>query len=212
MDSLLVYGDSLSWGIVPGTRKRLEFEERWPGVMEIALRTSGEDVRVIEDCLNGRRTVWEDPYKPGRNGLLGLGQKMEIYSPLRLAIVLLGTNDFQFNHPFNNAWTVGQGIAAVVNEMRKAPIEPGMTAPPVLIVSPPVLKEVAGFPKFAGAAARCVGLAGVLEQVAREMGCAFFDAASVAQVSDVDGVHLEASQHKLLGEAMAREVAKLLAA
>jgi lysophospholipase L1-like esterase len=212
MNSLLVYGDSLSWGIVPGTRRRLEFEQRWPGVMEIALRAAGEDVRVIEDCLNGRRTVWEDPYKSGRNGLLGLGQKMEIYSPLRLAIVLLGTNDFQFNHPFNNAWTVGQGIVAVVNEMRKAPIEPGMTPPPVLIVSPPVLKEVAGFPKFAGAAARCVGLAGVLEQVAGELGCAFFDAASVAQVSDVDGVHLEASQHKLLGEAMAREVAKLLAA
>ncbi len=60
---VLVYGDSLSWGIVPGTRQRLA--ERWPLRLEAALRDRG--VRVIEDCLNGRRTVFEDPYKPGRD-------------------------------------------------------------------------------------------------------------------------------------------------
>ena len=30
-------------------------------------------VRVVEDCLNGRRTVLEDPFKAGRNGLEGAG-------------------------------------------------------------------------------------------------------------------------------------------
>jgi lysophospholipase L1-like esterase len=39
MLNVLVYGDSLSWGIVPGERRRLPFEERWPGVLE---RTGGE--------------------------------------------------------------------------------------------------------------------------------------------------------------------------
>ena len=34
MQQILVYGDSLSWGIVPNTRRRLPFAERWPGVME----------------------------------------------------------------------------------------------------------------------------------------------------------------------------------
>jgi uncharacterized membrane protein (DUF485 family) len=29
---ILVYGDSLTWGIVPGTRERLRFAARWPGV------------------------------------------------------------------------------------------------------------------------------------------------------------------------------------
>ncbi len=71
MQQILVYSDSLSWGIVPNTRKRLGFAERWPGVMEDHLIRAGRSVRVIEDCLNGRRTVWEDPFKPGRNGLAG---------------------------------------------------------------------------------------------------------------------------------------------
>ena len=34
MHHILVYGDSLSWGIIPNTRRRLSFAERWPGVME----------------------------------------------------------------------------------------------------------------------------------------------------------------------------------
>ena len=61
MQHILVYSDSASWGIIPLTRRRLPFEARWPGVMELALtRQTLRQVRVNEDCLNGRRTVWED--------------------------------------------------------------------------------------------------------------------------------------------------------
>lgn len=58
-------------------------------------------MRVIEDCLNGRRTVWDDPFKPGRNGLVGMEQRIEMHSPLALVILMLGTNDFQSMHPHN---------------------------------------------------------------------------------------------------------------
>lgn len=34
MQQVLVYADSLSWGIIPTTRQRLAFDARWPGVME----------------------------------------------------------------------------------------------------------------------------------------------------------------------------------
>ena len=137
MHHVLVYGDSLTWGIVPNTRKRLPFDERWPGVLENKLNELGRRVRLTEDCLNGRRTVWEDPFKPGRNGLAGLAQCIEMHSPLALVILMLGTNDFQFSHPYNNAWSAAQGIVALVNEIRKAPIEPGMPIPPILVICPP---------------------------------------------------------------------------
>lgn len=52
MIQILVYGDSLTWGIIPNTRRRLPFEARWPGVMEHDLVTAQRHVRVIEDCLN----------------------------------------------------------------------------------------------------------------------------------------------------------------
>ena len=126
MDHILIYSDSLTWGIIPETRKRVPFDVRWPGVLEQKLNDSGQRTRVIEECLNGRRTVWEDPFKPGRNGIAGLAQKIEAQSPLSLVILMLGTNDFQFCHPYNNAWSAGQGVTALINEIRRAPIEPGM--------------------------------------------------------------------------------------
>src|SRR5437763_10527005 len=156
---ILVYGDSLTWGIIPNTRGRLPFAARWPGVMEHHLVARGRRVRIIEDCLNGRRTAWEDPYKPGRNGSVGIEQCIEINSPLALVIVMLGTNDFQAMHQ-HNAWLSAQGIAALVSAIRQAPIEPGMPVPPILIIAPPPMEEPRGpiAPKFAGGAARSTGL------------------------------------------------------
>ena len=200
---ILVYSDSLTWGIIPNTRQRLPFEKRWPGVLENKLNESGSGVRIVEDCLNGRRTVWEDPFKPGRNGMLGLAQRMEIHSPLSLVILMLGTNDFQFSHPYNNAWSAAQGIATLVNEIRRAPIEPGMPVPPVLIVCPPPMSSPQGAlaAKFSGAEQRCKGLADAYREISDNLGCHFFDAGTVTPASRVDGIHLDSDQHLMLGEA-----------
>jgi len=211
MQQVLVYSDSLSWGIVPNTRKRLGFVERWPGAMEDQLMRAGRSVRVVEDCLNGRRTVWEDPFKSGRNGLTGLEQRIEVSSPLCLVILMLGTNDFQSMHDFN-AWHSAQGTAALVRAIRSAPIEPGMPTPQVLIVAPPPVRTPRGSiaAKFADAGVKGKDLAAELEKVAAELGCAFFDAGKVVTTSAVDGVHLDADQHLVLAHELAQEVASLL--
>ena len=211
MQQILIYADSLSWGIVPNTRDRLPFDQRWPGVMESHLLAAGKSVRVIEDCLNGRRTVFDDPYKPGRNGLIGLEQRIEVNSPLALVIFLLGTNDFQSMHP-HNAWHSANGIAALIDAVRRAPIEPGMPVPDILVVAPPPIVEPKGpiAPKFLGAETKCVGLAAALESTAHERGCAFFDARKVTTASIVDGIHLDADQHATLGESIADVVGPML--
>lgn len=213
MHQILVYADSLSWGIVPDTRERFDFGRRWPGVAENALCGMGWTVRVIEDCLNGRRTVWDDPYKAGRNGLVGLEQRIEINSPLAVIVVFLGTNDFQSMHQ-HNAWQSAQGVGAIVAAIRRAPIEPGMPQPKILVVAPPSIQKAKGAiaPKFEGAETKAVGLAAALEQVAAGSGCAFFDAGSVTSTSQVDGVHLDEDQHRVLGEALAGAISRLLPA
>lgn len=214
MKQILVYSDSLSWGLIPNTRQRLPLDERWPGVLENKLNTAARRVRVIEDCLNARRTIWEDPFKPGRNGLAGLAQRIEIHSPLELVILSLGTNDFQFCHPYSNAWSASQGIATLVKEIRNAPIEPGMPTPSILIVCPPPIRTPQGdmAAKFSGAEQRCIGLADAYRAVATAMQCSFFDAGSVTSTSQVDGIHLDADQHLKLGNALAAVVSPLLSA
>lgn len=211
MKQILVYSDSLSWGIIPMTRRRLDFDKRWPGVLEIELFKSGSPVRVIEDCLNGRRTMYEDPVKPGRNGLIGLAQRIEVNSPLALVILMLGTNDFQFNHD-HDASDAALGMTALINAVRSAPIEPGMSISEVLVVAAPPITQPKGdiAAKFKDADKKCIGLAAAYELVCVETGCHFFDASLVTSSSVVDGVHLDADQHALLGKALTAVVADIL--
>lgn len=211
MHTVLIYADSLTWGIVPNTRKRLPFPQRWPGVLECSLKERELDVRIVENCLNGRRTAFDDPYKPGRNGVKGLGQVIEAQSPLDLVIVMLGTNDFQSMHP-NNAWHSAQGLAAVITAIRQTPLEPDMPVPPILVVAPPQFDNPRGpiGPKFEGAQKAAHGLSEAYHGICDQMNCAFFDAAQVTGPSRVDGVHLDQDQHEILGHAIADPVATLL--
>jgi lysophospholipase L1-like esterase len=211
MQQILVYGDSLSWGINPGTRERHPFGVRWPTVLEQGLNGAGMRVRVLEDCLNGRRTVFDDPFLPGRNGLSELGQIIEKHSPLALVIVMLGTNDFQSMHP-HNAWHASRGMARVVKTIREAPIEPGMPLPQVLIICPPPITRPAGTiaPKFDGGDRKCVGMTDAYRALAEELGCPFFDAGTTVTASVVDGVHLDAASHVTLGKRMTEVVRPLL--
>lgn len=204
MKQILVYGDSLSWGIVPGTRQRLAFSERWPGILEAQLCEAGLPVRVFENCLNGRRTTTQDPVKAGRDGLQGIAQVVEAHSPLALIIVMLGTNDFQVSPAFDAA-AAAKGVAQLVHAMRDAPLEPGMAVPPILVIAPPPIQEPQGamVDKFRGAQVRCHGLAPALRAMCEQAGCLFFDAAEVIEASAVDGVHIDADQHAKLGRAVA---------
>jgi lysophospholipase L1-like esterase len=211
MQQILVYADSLTWGTIPTTRERLPFDQRWPGVLEGELLRQGRSIRILEDCLNGRRTVFEDPFLPGRNGLLGLAQKIEMHSPLALVILLLGTNDFQSVQQ-NTAWHSAQGIATLVKTIRLAPVEPGMPIPPVLVVVPPLITNPRGpiASKFAGAPEKSSGIGEAYRDVCTALNCHCFDSAIVTTSSRVDGVHLDADQHLALGRALARKVAEVL--
>lgn len=211
MQQILVYGDSLSWGIIPDTRQRLSFFQRWPGALEQALLAAQAQVRVVEDCLNGRRTVWEDPFKPGRNGQHGLAQRIEAHSPLALVILMLGINDLQSMHP-HQAWHASQGVASLIREIRNAPIEPGMPIPPILVVAPPPIGVPRGqiAPKFTGGAEKSQGLAAEYAKVCTDLACHFFDAGSVVSASPGDGVHLDATGHAVLAAALTPVVLALL--
>jgi lysophospholipase L1-like esterase len=211
MQQILVYADSLSWGIVPLTRKRLDFEQRWPGVLEIALHKAGKKVRVIEDCLNGRRTMYDDPIKAGRNGLQGLQQRIEVNSPLAMVLLMLGTNDFQVNHD-HTAEDAVCGMRQLIRSIRTAPIEPGMPIPDILVIAPPVIQTPQGdiAAKFKGADRKCIGLAAAYEKLAQQENCCYFDAGAVTASSRLDGVHLDADQHQTLGLALADYLSSLL--
>ncbi len=207
MHQILIYSDSLSWGVIPNTRQRLDFDERWPGVFENVLNESKRHIRVIENCLNGRRSVWDDPFKSGRKGSDGLAEAIEMNSPLKLVILMLGTNDFQDTHNIDS-FVAAKGIATLIKVIREAPIEPKMKHPDILVVCPPKIisaKENMA-EKFRSAGKKWRGFDNELEKIVKENSAHYYDSNIHTQCSLVDGVHLDLKQHAILGKAIAKEV------
>ncbi len=210
MKTVLAFGDSLTWGAIPGTDERHVFEDRWPNVLE---REIGDRVRVMENGLNGRTTVHEDRFSPHRNGADHLPGLLEAHTPLDLVIIMLGTNDLNFCYG-GRAFEAMLGMDRLVEIVQHHPYTRGMAAPALLLVAPPHLREAESAPDydeyFGAAIAESKKLQGLYKRVAGERGCSCADAAEFAQASVVDGCHLDAENTRAIGAGLASHVRALL--
>src|SRR5690606_25907755 len=113
--TVLCYGDSLTWGYDAERLARHRFEDRWPNVLQAEL---GDQVRVIEDGLNGRTTAFDDHLvAEDRNGARTLPTSLATHSPLDLVIIMLGANDMKpWIH--GRAFVAANGMARLVNTVR----------------------------------------------------------------------------------------------
>jgi lysophospholipase L1-like esterase len=174
---------------------------RWTGVLQNSL---GIAVRVIEEGLGGRTTCFEDPFTPHRNGLSYLPVSLETHSPLDLLIVMLGTNDLKAN--FNlSAFDIARGAASLLIVAKN--LKPEIRH--ILLVSPPHVTSTDDFEisqQFPDGIEKSKSLSVYYQRFAELNGCHFFDAASVAQASPIDGIHLDARNHKLLGDGLAHRI------
>lgn len=206
--TVLCYGDSLSWGIIPGTRLRHPYEKRWTGILQ---QLTGSSVRIIEECLNGRTTAWSDPFRPGRNGKDLLLPILHSHSPIDLVIIFLGTNDLQHIYGVS-AHDSSLGAGALVDMVQDCCAEPMLMPPKVLLVSPPRIVQPCGImaEKFLGAAEKSDLFSHCYERVADERGSYFLDAADLIRPSEADGVHLDELQHHQFAIGIHRRVTEIL--
>lgn len=209
MATILCYGDSNTWGSDPASRRRFGPEVRWPGVLAATL---GAAYRVIEEGLSGRTTVRDDPIESNRNGRTYLTPCLESHQPLDLVIIMLGTNDLKARFDAS-ASDIAQGAGELGQMVHRIARTEDDRPARVLLVAPPPAVNLSGYDQmFAGAEEKSRQFAHYYALAAEWYDCAFFDAGSVAVSSPLDGIHLEAPEHRKLGEALATEVQRLLAA
>ena len=207
MKTILCYGDSNTWGYIPGTASRYPRQVRWTGVLQNLL---GEKFHVIEEGLNGRTTVMDDPTRIAKNGLPYLRPCLDSHAPIDLVVLMLGTNDTK--HRFGlSAFDISEGVAMLVNIIQQSAAGLNNRAPAILLVSPVVLDPAPEKSAlFEGAAQKSRELAGHIENVAKATRCAFLDAAQHAKASPVDGIHLDEESHQALGHAIAQKIQHLV--
>ena len=209
MTTVVCYGDSNTHGADPVTLERLPRDVRWPGVLAAALAGVAE---VIEEGLNGRTTVWDDPYLDGRNGRTYLLPCLRSHAPVDVLVLMLGTNDLKSIFG-RSADEIAAGASALVDIAQASGTGPDGGAPRVLLVAPPRLGPTTERSEVWGlGAARTASeqLSRLYRVVAETKGVAFLDAASLVGGDPSDGVHLNPTDHAILAGAVARAVRELL--
>jgi lysophospholipase L1-like esterase len=207
MKVVLCYGDSNTWGSDPASDERFAWDQRWTGVLRQSL---GDGYHVIEEGLNGRTTVWDDPIEGYKSGKEYLIPCLESHRPIDLVVLMLGTNDLKmrFSLPTSD---IAAGIETLVKIVQQNGIGPDGTAPKILLMAPPPLGKLTEYADmFEGGTAKSQTFGTHYRRVADEYGCDFLDSSDIIVSSDTDGIHFDPSEHKNLGQALAPLVRQIL--
>ena len=208
MRTILCYGDSNTWGSRPEGGERFPEDVRWPGVL---LARLGDGYRVIEEGLSGRTTVWDDPIEGDhKNGRAYLLPCLESHNPVDLVTLMLGTNDLKARFG-TSASDIAQAASSLAEMMLRSGCGPDGGNPVVVLISPPAVAKLTDMVQmFEGAVEKSRQFPEHYEHFAEKSGCGFLDASEVIVSSDVDGIHLDAGEHRKLGEAVAERIRQIL--
>lgn len=199
MKQLLCFGDSNTWGLIPKTNERYSWGERWTGILQEKLYD--KDVRVLEEGLCGRTTVFDDAYRKNRNGLKSLPEILETSYPIDAAVIMLGTNDCKAYYK-SNSYNIAKGLGLCIDELLKY-----ISPEKVLIVSPIFLGDTVWKEEFdpefdSHSVDIAKGLFLEYKKVAQTKGTNIISASDFAKPSDVDQEHLTKEGHQLLAHAI----------
>jgi lysophospholipase L1-like esterase len=219
MKTILCYGDSNTHGTLPidfdmmeipfvSSDFRLPKEKRWTGILQGGL---GAGYYVIEEGLNGRTTVWDDPIEGvHKNGLKYLIPCLESHAPVDLVLLMLGTNDLKARFSVS-AFDIASSAGVLVNSIHQSSFGPGGKNPKVLLMCPPPLGKMSYLAElFTDGVKNSLELAKYYKKIARLYGCDYLDVAEVISPSDIDGVHYGEKEVEKLGMELVKIVKQIL--
>ncbi|MBT3318512.1 MAG: SGNH/GDSL hydrolase family protein [Clostridia bacterium] len=207
MKTVLCYGDSNTWGYRADNAERFDRDVRWTGVMSVIL---GDGFAVIEEGLNGRTTVFDDPIEGHKNGETYLTPCLDTHAPIDLVVIMLGTNDLKIRFSLC-AYDIAGGMEKLIRIIKASESGIGHAPPKILLMSPAPVGKLTDFAEMLeGAVEKSQGLKRYYQDIAERYECAFFDIGSVAKSTDIDGIHFDEAAHKAIGQSVAKIVQEVL--
>lgn len=208
MITVLCYGDSNTYGYIPGGG-RYPKRIRWPGRLAELL---GNDYYVIEEGCCGRTTVY-DPEESWKNGMRYLKPCLSSHIPVDILILMLGTNDLQTCFSFTEPG-IACGVRCLIDIIMPFLFERQGFVPEIFLVAPPEIGEgitdsefAAFFDSTSVSRSRLFGPS--YADVAAEKACHFWNAAQWVRPSPVDCLHLDEAGHAVVAEQVAQQILAL---
>ena len=210
MKTVVCFGDSNTYGYDPSTGDRFPDSVRWTCLLQGLL---GDGYKVIEEGLNGRTTVFEDPNDDWKKGVDYIKGILCTHRPVDYLVIMLGSNDMKtiFNASPDD---ISAGLNEIVQKAEKVMDMKQGYVPKILIVSPPEITSDVLTGPFCGsfdqaAVDKSRRLSEYFKRVADKHGCGFLDAKQYIKPSVTDGLHLDEAGHRGLAEVIAKAVLSL---
>ena len=218
MKTILCYGDSNTWGFVPGAfavRGRYDRKTRWPGRLQQML--GSDKFYVIEEGLNNRTTnVDPNDKPPGYRGTQFLIPILHTHSPVDLVIVMLGINDLKLQFNNRTSEEITRGMKEIIDIIQSTNFGPNpIDPPPVLIVGTPLPVETQCqdvLDMFGDTKGRLTNFSNELQALVRQYpkNVFFVDAAAEIRMSPVDGIHLDDKGHEKIALLLNKTIREIL--
>ena len=164
---------------------------------------------MIEEGLNGRTTLWDDPIEGFKNGLDYLMPCLESHRPFDLITIMLGANDLKSRFSVSPSDIAGS-VGVLARQVQQSQVGPQENAPIPLLIAPPALAKLEEFEEmFKGGSEKSQLFGKYYRKKALEMGCQFLDAALFIKSSYLDGIYFEREEHLKLGEAVGKKIKQI---
>lgn len=196
MKKVLCFGDSNTYGFVPGKCTRYDKNTRWTGVLQALC---GSDFSIIEGGCNNRTAFVDNPAGVEQTGYKILPEYFT-KDYFDIVVLAIGINDLQlFFRPTLEEFE--QGIEKLIQITKD--LSPNAK---IILVCPSKL-DLAGIKsgvfsfQFDEISVEKSGkLSPIYKSLAEKYKCHFIDLNNIVDVSPLDGLHFSAESHKTIAE------------
>ena len=196
MKKVLCFGDSNTYGFVPGKCTRYDKNTRWTGVLQALC---GSDFSIIEGGCNNRTAFVDNPAGVEQTGYKILPEYFT-KDYFDIVVLAIGINDLQlFFRPTLEEFE--QGMEKLIKIAKD--LSPNAK---IILVCPSKL-DLAGIKsgvfsfQFDEISIEKSGkLSPIYKSLAEKYKCHFIDLNNIVDVSPLDGLHFSAESHKKIAE------------
>lgn len=196
MKKVLCFGDSNTYGFVPGKCTRYDKNTRWTGVLQALC---GSDFSIIEGGCNNRTAFVDNPAGVEQTGYKILPEYFT-KDYFDIVVLAIGINDLQlFFRPTLEEFE--QGIEKLIKITKD--LSPNAK---IILVCPSKL-DLAGiksgvfsFQFDEISVEKSYHLPQIYKKLAEKHACKLVDLNEIAKVSPLDGLHFSAESHKKIAE------------
>ncbi len=196
MKKVLCFGDSNTYGFVPGKCTRYDKNTRWTGVLQALC---GSDFSIIEGGCNNRTAFVDNPAGVEQTGYKILPEYFT-KDYFDIVVLAIGINDLQlFFRPTLEEFE--QGMEKLIKITKD--LSPNAK---IILVCPSKL-DLAGIKsgvfsfQFDEISVEKSGkLSPIYKSLAEKYKCHFIDLNNIVDVSPLDGLHFSAESHKKIAE------------